>query len=75
MLLNNRYAVEDPIDRTATATICRGRDTLTDHVVAIKVLRDVYSSDAKFVMRFQQAFCVRMLIEEVFQCLSTTHCL
>ena len=36
------------------ATIYRGIDMHTDHVVAIKVLREVYSSDPKFARRFQK---------------------
>ena len=35
-------------------TIYRGRDLRADRVVAIKVLRDIYSTDAKFVARFQR---------------------
>ncbi|GCE10189.1 hypothetical protein KTT_00480 [Tengunoibacter tsumagoiensis] len=36
------------------ATIYRGRDMRMDRVVAIKVLREVYSTDPKFVTRFQR---------------------
>src|SRR5260221_12048614 len=35
-------------------TIYHGRDLRTDRVVAMKVLRGIYSSDAKFVARFQR---------------------
>ncbi|GLV57660.1 protein kinase [Dictyobacter sp. S3.2.2.5] len=36
------------------ATIYRGRDMRMDRAVAIKVLREVYSTDPKFVTRFQR---------------------
>ena len=36
------------------ATIYRGHDTRMDRTVAIKVLREVYSTDPKFVTRFQR---------------------
>src|SRR2546425_4938676 len=53
-VLGDRYQLQDPIGRGGMATIYRGRDMRMDRVVAIKVLRDVYSTDAKFVMRFQR---------------------
>ncbi len=53
MLLNNRYLLQDSIGRGNLATIYRGIDTHTDQVVAIKVLRETYSADPKFVRRFQ----------------------
>src|SRR2546427_6059339 len=53
-ILGERYQLQDPIGRGGMATIYRGRDLRMDRVVAIKVLREVYSTDAKFVARFQQ---------------------
>ena len=53
-LPGERYQLQDPIGRGSMATIYRGRDLQMDRVVAIKVLREVYSTDAKFVARFQQ---------------------
>ncbi len=53
-LLGDRYQLQDPIGRDGMATIYRGRDIRMDRVVAIKVLRDVYSTDLKFVARFQR---------------------
>ena len=53
-VLGERYQLQDPIGRGGMATIYRGRDLRMDRVVAIKVLREVYSTDAKFVARFQQ---------------------
>src|SRR6266852_8026309 len=55
MLLNNRYESQDPISRGGMTTIYRARDIQTGRIVAIKVLREVYSTDPKFVARFQRA--------------------
>jgi serine/threonine protein kinase len=52
-VLGDRYQLQDPIGRGGMATIYRGRDIRMDRVVAIKVLREVYSTDPKFVTRFQ----------------------
>ena len=52
-MLGERYQLQDPIGRGGMATIYRGRDLHMDRVVAIKVLREVYSTDPKFVKRFQ----------------------
>src|SRR6266566_8265816 len=54
MLLGNRYQIQEPIGRGLLAIVYRGIDIRTDHVVAIKVLREVYSSDPKFARRFQK---------------------
>jgi serine/threonine protein kinase len=53
MLLNNRYLIQDSIGKGMMATIYRGTDTHTDQVIAVKVLRDTYSADPKFVKLFQ----------------------
>ena len=45
-LLGDRYRLQDPIDRDGMTIIYRGRDLRTDLVVAIKVLRDIYGTDA-----------------------------
>ena len=52
-ILGGRYQIQDPIGRGGIATIYRGLDTHMDLVVAVKVLRDVYSTDPKFVTHFQ----------------------
>src|SRR5215469_13007066 len=52
-VMGERYQLQDPIGRGGMATIYRSRDLLMDRVVAIKVLREIYSTDAKFVARFQ----------------------
>ncbi|HEY0756192.1 MAG TPA: protein kinase [Ktedonobacteraceae bacterium] len=53
-VLGERYELREPIGRGGMATIYRGRDTRMDRTVAIKVLREVYSTDPKFVTRFQR---------------------
>ena len=53
MLLGGRYQIQDPIRRDSISTIYRGWDTRMERVVDIKVLRDIYSTDPKFVTRFQ----------------------
>jgi serine/threonine-protein kinase len=53
-VLGERYQLQDPIGRGGMATIYRGHDMRMDRVVAIKVLREVYSTDPKFVTRFQR---------------------
>src|SRR2546428_5570405 len=52
-ILGDRYQLQDPIGRGGMATIYRARDLRMDRVVAVKVLREVYSTDPKFVRRFQ----------------------
>src|SRR5712691_3098739 len=53
-VLGDRYQLQEPIGRGGMATIYRGRDKRMERIVAIKVLRDIYSTDAKFVTRFQR---------------------
>src|SRR6202158_3892234 len=53
-VLGERYQLQDPIGRGGMATIYRGRDKRMERVVAIKVLRDIYSTNPRFVRWFQQ---------------------
>jgi serine/threonine protein kinase len=53
-VLGNRYQLQEPIGRGLMAIIYHGIDTHTDQIVAIKVLREIYSDDPKFVRRFQK---------------------
>src|SRR5438552_11629813 len=53
-VLGERYQLGESIGRGGMATIYRGRDMRMDRTVAIKVLREVYSTDPKFVTRFQR---------------------
>jgi eukaryotic-like serine/threonine-protein kinase len=54
MFLGDKYQLQGPIGRGGMATIYRGQDLRMERVVAIKVLREVYSTDPKFVTRFQR---------------------
>ncbi len=53
-VLGERYQLQNPIGRGGMATIYRGLDRRMDRTVAIKVLREAYSTDPKFVTRFQR---------------------
>lgn len=53
-VLGERYQLQEPIGRGGMATIYRGRDMRMERTVAIKVLREAYSTDPKFVTRFQR---------------------
>lgn len=53
-LIGDRYELGDPIGRGGMATIYRATDLRMGRPVAIKILRDVYSTDPKFVTRFQR---------------------
>lgn len=55
MFLNDRYEVLERLARGGTSTLYHGRDTHANRSVAIKVLRDVYSTEQELVTRFQQA--------------------
>lgn len=54
MLLGGRYELQDTIGHGNMTTIYRGRDIRMDHVVAIKVWHNTYSTDVRFVARFQE---------------------
>lgn len=53
-VLGERYQLQNPIGRGGMATIYRGLDRRMDRTVAVKVLREAYSTDPKFVTRFQR---------------------
>lgn len=53
-VLGDRYEMQEPIGRGGMATIYRAVDLRMGRVVAAKILREVYSSDPKFVTRFQR---------------------
>lgn len=52
-ILGGRYELLEPIGRGGMATIYRARDRRMNRMVAIKVLREVYSTDRKFITRFK----------------------
>ena len=54
-IIGGRYRLEEPVGRGGMATIFKAVDEqMMDRVVAVKVLREVYSNDPKFVTRFQR---------------------
>jgi serine/threonine protein kinase len=53
-VLGDRYLLQNSIGSGGMATIYRARDLQMDRDVAVKVLSEVYSTDPKFVTRFQR---------------------
>ena len=53
-VLGDRYLLQNRIGSGGMATIYRARDLQMDRVVAVKVLREAYSTNPKFVTRFQR---------------------
>jgi eukaryotic-like serine/threonine-protein kinase len=54
ILLNNRYILEKPLGKGGMATVYRARDQMLERTIAIKLLREDYSSDQDFRARFHQ---------------------
>lgn len=53
-VLGDRYELVEPIGRGGMATIYRAKDRRMGRPVAVKILREMYSNDPKFVLRFQR---------------------
>jgi serine/threonine protein kinase len=53
-LLNQRYQIEKSLGNGGMAVVYRARDLTLERVVALKVLREDYSSDPAFRERFRQ---------------------
>ncbi len=53
-VIADRYEIQDPIGRGGMATIFRAVDLRMGRIVAVKILREMYSTDPKFVTRFQR---------------------
>jgi eukaryotic-like serine/threonine-protein kinase len=54
IILNNRYQLEERVGSGGMAVVYRARDLELERFVAIKVLREDYSSDEAFRERFRQ---------------------
>ncbi|HEY7357462.1 MAG TPA: protein kinase, partial [Ktedonobacterales bacterium] len=52
-VLNKRYELMEPIGQGSAATIYRARDRRIDRLVAVKVLREDYTTERKNITRFQ----------------------
>jgi eukaryotic-like serine/threonine-protein kinase len=53
-LLNNRYELVEQLGKGGMAVVYRARDRMLERQVAVKVLREDYSSDVTFQERFRQ---------------------
>jgi predicted Ser/Thr protein kinase len=53
-VLNGRYELGDEVGKGGMAVTYRARDTLLNRVVAVKVMREQFSSDPDFVERFRR---------------------
>ncbi len=53
-LLNNRYKLIEPLGSGGMAVIHRAIDTMLERTVAVKILREDYSSDTNFREQFKQ---------------------
>lgn len=53
-LLNNRYQIEGRLGSGGMAVVYRARDLMLERSVAVKILREDYSSDQAFRERFHQ---------------------
>jgi serine/threonine-protein kinase len=53
-LLNNRYQIEGRIGSGGMAEVYRARDLMLERIVAIKLLREGFSTEASFRERFRQ---------------------
>jgi eukaryotic-like serine/threonine-protein kinase len=52
IILNNRYKIEEPLGSGGMAVVYRARDLTLERTVAVKILRQNYSTDAGFRARF-----------------------
>ncbi|MBF6612366.1 MAG: protein kinase [Chloroflexi bacterium] len=53
-LLNGRYQLISPVGGGGMALVYKARDNILGRIVAVKVLREQYASDAQFVARFKR---------------------
>lgn len=54
IVLNNRYQLEKSLGTGGMAVVYRARDIMLERIVAIKILREDFSSDLEFRERFRQ---------------------
>lgn len=53
-ILNDRYALESKVGEGGMAVTYRARDLLLNRVVAVKLMREQFTSDPQFVERFRR---------------------
>lgn len=51
-IISNRYEVIEKVGNGGMATVYKARDTILNRYVAIKVLRDEFTTDEEFIKRF-----------------------
>ena len=52
-LLGNRYEIIEKIGNGGMATVYRAKDTVLKRFVAVKILRDEFTTDEEFIKRFE----------------------
>jgi len=52
-LLGSRYQIEEKIGNGGMATVYRAKDLILNRFVAVKILRDEFTTDNEFIKRFQ----------------------
>ena len=52
-LLGNRYEIIEKVGNGGMATVYKATDTLLKRNVAVKVLRDEFTTDQEFIKRFE----------------------
>ena len=53
-ILNDRYALENKVGEGGMAVTYRARDLLLNRIVAVKLMREQFTSDPQFVERFRR---------------------
>lgn len=53
-ILNDRYAIEQKVGEGGMAVTYRARDILLNRVVAVKIMREQFTTDPQFVERFRR---------------------
>jgi len=53
-VLNNRFQIEELVGSGGMSLIYKGNDLLKNRTVAIKMLREQFTSDPMFIMRFRR---------------------
>ena len=68
IFLGNRYEVLSKIGAGGMADVYKGKDTMLNRYVAIKVLKKEYREDENFVRKFRSRSAVRSGTSEPERC-------
>ena len=52
-LLGNRYELIEPIGNGGMAKVFKAKDQILNRYVAVKILRDEFTTDQEFIKRFE----------------------